>query len=247
VQARGKDHSGRLELAIAHTTTREDQFWEGQQSHDLDPTPPGFLKLNFDGASRGNLGLAGFGAVLRNHLGKIIHILAGFLGETTNNVVELTSLIRGLQIAAHHQYHWLVIEGDSLVIIKFISKSLHGLPPWQISPSWRLSGLLEDFGDLTNSNLILIPSHVKQEANKVADHLANIGIDEKEDLLHWQAQVSKETDLSRRCRDLACRYFPAPDGVPRGHVETAGGALGLGLNAEGRHPQANINDGGRPL
>jgi len=209
--------------------------------------PPGFLKLNFDGASGGNPGPAGFGAVLQNHLGKIIHILDGFLGETTNNVAELTSLLRGLRIAAHHQHHRLIIEGDSLVIIKLISKILHGIPPWRISPSWRLSGILEDFGDLTNSNLTLIPSHVKREANKVADHLANIGIEAKEDLLHWQAQVSEETDISRRCRDLACRDFLAPDGVPRSHGETAGGALDLDLNAKGRHPQASIDDWGRPL
>jgi exonuclease III len=35
------------------------------------PPPPGFLKLNFDGASRGNPGPAGLGAVLRNHLGPV--------------------------------------------------------------------------------------------------------------------------------------------------------------------------------
>jgi hypothetical protein len=63
------------------------------------PPPPGFLKINFDGASRGNPGPAGFGAVLRNHLGKITHLIAGFLGENTNNAAELSSLVKGLQTA----------------------------------------------------------------------------------------------------------------------------------------------------
>jgi ribonuclease HI len=76
------------------------------------PPPLDCFKLNFDGASRGNPGPAGFGAVLRDHMGKIIHMIAGFLGENTNNVAELTSLVRGLQTAVHHQYHRLVIEGD---------------------------------------------------------------------------------------------------------------------------------------
>jgi len=66
------------------------------------PPPSGFLKLNFDGASRGNPRLAGFGVVLRNHTSKIIHMMAGFLGENTNNVSELTSLVRGLQDVVQH-------------------------------------------------------------------------------------------------------------------------------------------------
>ena len=63
-------------------------------------------------------------------MGKIIHMIAGFLGENTNNMVELTGLVRGLQAAVQHQYHRLVIEGDSEVIIQLISKILHGKPPW---------------------------------------------------------------------------------------------------------------------
>ena len=63
-------------------------------------------------------------------------------------------------------------------------------PPWRTSPSWRLLGLLEDFKDLINPNLILIPSHVRHEANKVADHLENKGIDAKADLIYWQDNVS---------------------------------------------------------
>jgi ribonuclease HI len=149
-------------------------------------------------------------------------MMAGFLGENTNNVAELTSLVRGLQDVVQHQYHRLVIEGDSQIIIQLISKILHGELPRRISPSWRLSGLLEDFRDLIHPNLILIPSHVKRDANKVADHLENTGIDSKSELIYWQAHLSDDTDLSRRCRDLASRDFPAPDGVTRGSSLTHG-------------------------
>jgi ribonuclease HI len=71
------------------------------------------------------------------------------------------------------------IEGDSQVIIQLISKILNGKPLGRISPSWRLAGLLEDFGEFIHPNLILIPSHIKRDANKVADYLANSGIDSK--------------------------------------------------------------------
>jgi hypothetical protein len=68
------------------------------------PPPPGFLKLNFDGASRDNPGPAGFGAILRDHMGKITHLIAGFMGENTNNVAELSSLVKGLQKAVQDQH-----------------------------------------------------------------------------------------------------------------------------------------------
>jgi len=47
--------------------------------------PLGFFKLNFDGASKGNLGPAGFGEVIRNSEGIISHIMVGNLGFDTNN------------------------------------------------------------------------------------------------------------------------------------------------------------------
>jgi len=87
--------------------------------------------------------------------------MAGVLGENTNNVAEIISLVRGLQDVVQHHYHQIIIEGDSQIIIQLICKILHGELPKQISPSWRLSGLLEDFGDLIHPNLTLIPSHVK--------------------------------------------------------------------------------------
>ena len=60
---------------------------------------------------------------------------------------------------------------------------------------------------------------MKREANKVADHLANVGIDSKENLIFWQANISEETTLSMHCKELAGRDFPAPDGVTRGGAD----------------------------
>jgi hypothetical protein len=53
------------------------------------PPPPGFHKVNFDGASKGNPGHSGYGAVIRNNLGQIQSLTAGNIGYDTNNSTEI--------------------------------------------------------------------------------------------------------------------------------------------------------------
>jgi hypothetical protein len=66
-------------------------------------TPPkDFIKLNFDGASKGNPRAVGYKVVFHNHRGHIILINVGSLGHTTNNVAKLWGLIRGFQLAIEH-------------------------------------------------------------------------------------------------------------------------------------------------
>lgn len=60
------------------------------------PTPS-FLKLNLDGASKGNPGPVGFGVVFQVDQGCIQHILVGILGHDSNNVVKLWVLTWGIQ------------------------------------------------------------------------------------------------------------------------------------------------------
>lgn len=54
--------------------------------------------MNFDGASRGNPGIAGIRGVIRNHEGEILHIYCRALGEGTNNEMEFAALEQGLRI-----------------------------------------------------------------------------------------------------------------------------------------------------
>ena len=134
------------------------------------------------------------------------------MGENTNNVAELISLVRGLQDVVQHHYHQIIIEEDSQIIIQLISKILHGELPKRISPSWRLSGLLED--------------------------LENTRIDTKSELIYWQAHLFEDTNLSRHCKDLANRDSSASDGVTRGNDLPPGSALGHSINADGHHPSS---------
>jgi len=61
------------------------------------PPPKGYLKYNIDGASKGNLGTAGYGGVLRDEEGCIIFIFHSYLGKATNNMAELMALEQCLE------------------------------------------------------------------------------------------------------------------------------------------------------
>jgi len=60
-----------------------------------------------------NPGLAGAGGVFRDHHGSILKTFAIFLGNNTNNVVELDSLMNGLHIENREAYGNVMVEGDS--------------------------------------------------------------------------------------------------------------------------------------
>jgi len=89
----------------------------------------------------------------------------------------------------NHHLNKIIVEGDSQIIIHLITKIIHGSHPLEVSPSWRLSRLLEEFGSLLQPNITIIPSHVKREVNKVVDSLENEGVASTMELIQWNAQT----------------------------------------------------------
>ena len=74
-------------------------------------------KLFFDGASKGNPGLAGAGAVIYDEEEEIWHG-SKFIGENaTNNEAEYNGLIIGLNKAIDLNIKSLLVNGDSLLVI----------------------------------------------------------------------------------------------------------------------------------
>lgn len=72
-----------LDRKVIIMETKKD-FWH--------PPPKGFLKYNIDGTSKGSLGTASFGGVLRDEEGSIIFIFHCHLGRATNNMAELMAM-----------------------------------------------------------------------------------------------------------------------------------------------------------
>lgn len=102
------------------------------------PPPRHMFQLNFDGASKGNLGKAGFGGIIRDHKGTPCLFYFRSNGWDTNNSAELEGLWKGLILSHKQGLFPLVIEGDSQILIQMVSKILQGTPLSKVSNSWRM-------------------------------------------------------------------------------------------------------------
>ena len=123
----------------------------------------------FDGASRGNPGKAGAGALMINDEGKVVWETSRFLGEKTNNEAEYMALILLLKAAKEHGVRSLRVFGDSKLVVSQVSRQ------WKINlPHLRL--LAQQAWELADG--IDISYHwIPREQNKRADILSNEGID----------------------------------------------------------------------
>ncbi|MGE4559353.1 MAG: ribonuclease HI family protein [Desulfobulbus sp.] len=134
----------------------------------------GCCRLFTDGASRGNPGQAGAGAVLLSPDGEEVVALSVYLGTCTNNVAEYRALLLGLDEALRCGCGELAIALDSELIVRQIQgrykvKNETLLPLFQ-QVQQRLARLSK--WSIT---------HVPRAQNSRADQLANRGIDEKDD------------------------------------------------------------------
>jgi ribonuclease HI len=127
------------------------------------------FKLQFDGCSKSNPGLAGAGAVLYYQNNEIwsSHF---FVGEkATNNQAEYTGLIFGLQKAVELEIKSLLVEGDSLLVINQLKGTYK-------CNSSNLRGLYDDANLLTQKFDNIYFHHIFRNQNKRADELSNIAV-----------------------------------------------------------------------
>lgn len=90
------------------------------------PPPANMHKLNFDAASKGNLGWEGFGGAICNSNGKLESLYWGYMGRNSNNILELRGLLASLTMGTQHGWMPIILEGDSQVILQMATKLLHG-------------------------------------------------------------------------------------------------------------------------
>lgn len=127
-------------------------------------------RINIDGGARGNPGLGGWGAVVRDESGAVVAELMGALPHATNNVAEYSALLAALDWCIEHGAASLHVRADSLLLVQQMRgvyrvkneglKALHG----------KARLLVHRIGRVTFE-------HVRREENAEADRLANLAMD----------------------------------------------------------------------
>ncbi|XP_022928161.1 uncharacterized protein LOC111435064 [Cucurbita moschata] len=125
--------------------------------------------LEFDGASKGNPGLAGAGAVLRANDGTTICRLQEGVGIATNNVAEYRAVILGLKHALKSGFKHISVRGDS----KLVCMQVQGL--WKLK-NQNMATLCKVAKDLKDKFVSFEINHIPREQNSDADALANRAI-----------------------------------------------------------------------
>ena len=124
---------------------------------------------SFDGASRGNPGEAGAGALIKDKSGNILWQCADYLGVKTNNEAEYGAVIRLLKAAAEMGVSEIKVQGDSNLVIQQLSRV------WKIKEP-RLAALASEAWEAARSMKVTY-IWVPRDQNKEADALSNEAID----------------------------------------------------------------------
>ncbi|WP_265447103.1 bifunctional RNase H/acid phosphatase [Flexivirga meconopsidis] len=204
------------------------------------------LIVEADGGSRGNPGVAGYGALVRDgNTGELLAERAAPLGKASNNVAEYQGMIAGLLAAQE-------VDAGAEILVRMDSR----LVVEQMAGRWkikhedmrRLAGEAQDVvRQVRSSGGSVSWTWIPREQNKAADKLSNDGMDGKNisrDL--WRQQ---ETGVPAGDDDASTQPPPVPhrevttrlilvrhgvtDFTVAGRLDGRGGA-DPSLNAEGR-------------
>jgi ribonuclease HI len=161
------------------------------------------LTLQFDGGSRGNPGPAGIGVVVSAADGTSLVTLGRFIGRATNNVAEYRALITAMQEAIKLGAKKVIIRGDSELVIKQMRGEYRVKNP-------ELKILYEEAQTLLSKFLQVNIEHNLRHKNELADKLANLAMDKREDVTEILDSPALEVDepapqSPKVGQEIACR------------------------------------------
>ncbi len=125
-----------------------------------------------DGASRGNPGEAGVGAVIADSQGRTVKELKYFLGVASNNAAEYQAAILALEKALELGAKRVALHLDSELVVRQLKGEYRVREP-------HLRDLHRKATEALNRFLRYSILHISREENRRADQLANEAIDQK--------------------------------------------------------------------
>ncbi len=127
-----------------------------------------------DGASRGNPGDAGVGAVILDSGGSCLMEISDYIGIATNNEAEYYALLKALEAARKLGARSVSVYADSELVVRQLKGEYAVKSP-------KLRPLFMEAQRLKNGFDKFTIEHIQRKKNARADMLANIGIDSQFD------------------------------------------------------------------
>jgi ribonuclease HI len=126
-----------------------------------------------DGGSRGNPGDAGIGIAIFDDGDNTVAQISRYIGTQTNNAAEYYALVRGLEEVISMDAGWVDIFMDSELVVKQI-KGEYKVKSEGLKPLHEIAKAY--LGRLCGYSI----NHIGRNGNKIADKLANDGMDSKD-------------------------------------------------------------------
>lgn len=162
------------------------------------------ITIYTDGISKPNPGECGCGVVLLDKDERIIGVISEYLGVGTNNVAELTGILRAISRAKEMGETEVLLYTDSEVCIKLLTKKKTSVT--RLQPI--LSRCLEVMEGM-NVRIEWVKGHDNNKWNEVADRLANASLMlmETDKLLKDIPPDTKKEDIQM---DTSVLYLKCP-------------------------------------
>nr|XP_016484349.1 PREDICTED: uncharacterized protein LOC107804913 [Nicotiana tabacum] len=129
----------------------------------------GWIKVNTDGACRGNPGRSSIGFCIKDEAGDLIYAEGREIFEGTNNESEAVAIVEALKMCKNLNYYQIWLQTDSMLLKNITEES------WK--PPWYITEHVEEILRMKEQSTIKV-THIFREGNTLADHLANYALDE---------------------------------------------------------------------
>ena len=113
--------------------------------------------------------------------------------------MELEGFLQGLGLVLREGWLPAMVEGDSNILIQMKKQLANGRTTEKVSSSWHLASRLETLRGLVMTQPVVSFHHVRRNANKVADMLANIGTGGNVDMRMGRMKDFGEAQWAPRC------------------------------------------------
>jgi ribonuclease HI len=127
-----------------------------------------WIKCNTDGASKGNPGIASCGGIFRDHNANLIYAFAEPLGVESAFFAELCGALTAIELAFEKNWVNLWLESDSSLVVAAFKNPKNPVA-WPLRNRWKNAMFM-----MSQMNCIITRTY--REGNKVADLIANFGL-----------------------------------------------------------------------